>query len=80
MDGEWRGHALLGREQAGHVGVDLADLVGAIDARGRDAVTTGLLDAGEVVSLVRGDGEQCVALVDAVRRKAAEESRERVVI
>src|SRR5207302_3218886 len=80
VDLERRCHTLLRGEQARHVGVDLADLVRAINAWSCDAVAAGLLDAGEVVALIRREGEQRVAPVDAIRREAAEESAEGVVV
>src|SRR5207302_1165539 len=77
---EGGGDVLLGGEQAGQVGVDLAYL--AVGAGGVDAVAVRRAGgpAHEVVALVRGHDEEGVIFVDAVGLQAIEEGGEGRVV
>ncbi len=63
----------LVRDERVDVGVDLAHLVRAVNARNPHAVAVGLLDTGEMVAFIHGYHEQCVAAVDSIVGEALEE-------
>src|SRR5206468_10200435 len=80
VDREGGGDVLLGGEQAGQVGVDLADLAVGAGSVHAVAVRRAGGAAHEVVALVRGHDEQGVILVDAVGLQAGEEGGEGRVV